>query len=330
MNLTFVKPHISIKEFPTTELPAFTLISGLNGSGKSHLLQALAKGFIHADTAPNHSIDVRLFTSAEMIPNDSGGFSSGQLAQERYELYHQFIGAKSECEEHVRQHARNAGVSGLVLNDIAALAELSVNDLQALGHAKESAEHIRQTIVAGVSTASEQILQHFRINPDIVDNLRDVAAMVRKPLILLSREDFNPSKSPSWGRSQPFQQNFAKLFCQYAELQKTNALKRAYGEEFLDEEAFAAKYMMPPWEFVNETLRTAGLDFEINQPDRTESTVFTPRLKKITTNDEIQFGSLSSGERVIMSFALCLYYASEGRQLTTYLTCSPELTSFES
>lgn len=318
MILTFARSHNSIKELLSTELPAFTLITGLNGSGKSHLLQAIANGCILADIAPNHSTDARIFTWSEMVPQDSGGFSGGQLAQERDQLYQQFSGVKSQYEEQIRQHARQAGVSGQPLNDLQAIAAMSVEYFQALGHASELAQQFRQAIVQSVQSASEQMLQHLRGNPQYIEDLRDIAASAGKPIILLDQNDFRPAKSPSWGKSQPFQQHFGKLFCQYAELQKANALKQHYGESFLDDATFAEKYMMAPWDFVNETLRTAGLDFEINQPDRTENTVFTPRLKKITTGDEIQFGSLSSGERVIMSFALCMYYASEGRQLTTY------------
>jgi AAA domain, putative AbiEii toxin, Type IV TA system len=189
--------------------------------------------------------------------------------------------------------------------------------LQAVGYTNQHADTIRQEIAQGIASADSIINQNFRHN-SLFEDLQNIARTAGKPLIFLNQDDFRPAKSPSWGKSQPFQQHFGKLFCQYAELQKENALNEHYGQNFLDKEAFAATYMMPPWDFVNETLRTAGLDFEINQHSRTENTVFTPRLKKTTTGDEIQFGGLSSSERVIMSFALCMYYAGEGRQLTTY------------
>jgi hypothetical protein len=126
MILTFVRPHVSIKELPTTDLPAFTVITGLNGSGKSHLLQALGNGHISTDVAPNHLTDARIFTWAEMSPQDSGGFSGGQLAQERDQLYQQFAGLRLGCEEYVRAPARRAGISGQLLNDLEAVSRLSV------------------------------------------------------------------------------------------------------------------------------------------------------------------------------------------------------------
>ena len=40
MNLKFLEEHLSIKQFNDVELKDFTVLTGLNGSGKSHLLQA--------------------------------------------------------------------------------------------------------------------------------------------------------------------------------------------------------------------------------------------------------------------------------------------------
>jgi len=318
MRLNFVRTHDSIKEFPITELPAFTIITGLNGSGKSHLLQAILQGRISADVAPNHLTETRIFTWTDMVPQDTGGFSGGQIAQERDQLFQQFRGIKSQLEDIVRAPARNAGITGLLLNDIKTLATHSIEQFQELGLDAIAATQLHTSIKNGVLQASNQVLTSWQHQPNLFEEINSVSSAVSKPIILLDEEDFKPAKSPNWGKSQPFQQQFGKLFCQYAELVKANTLKRCYGEPALSDQEFAATYMMAPWDFVNETLSIAGLGFEINQPDRTDNTVFTPRLTKTSTGDEIQFGSLSSGEKVIMSFALCMYYASEGRQLTTY------------
>ncbi|CAK8716503.1 hypothetical protein GCAAIG_05915 [Candidatus Electronema halotolerans] len=42
MILEFYKSHLSITELAQTELPEFTVLTGVNGSGKSHLLSAIA------------------------------------------------------------------------------------------------------------------------------------------------------------------------------------------------------------------------------------------------------------------------------------------------
>ena len=41
IHLQFNRPYLSIKEFESIELPPFTVLTGVNGSGKSHLLRAI-------------------------------------------------------------------------------------------------------------------------------------------------------------------------------------------------------------------------------------------------------------------------------------------------
>jgi hypothetical protein len=76
--------------------------------------------------------------------------------------------------------------------------------------------------------------------------------------------------------------------------------------------------MIAPWIFVNDALQAAGLDFEIDRPDLFTHAPYTPRLRKLSTQAEVRFSDLSSGEKVLMSFALCLYYAQDTRQLANY------------
>lgn len=71
---------------------------------------------------------------------------------------------------------------------------------------------------------------------------------------------------------------------------------------------------MPPWDFVNTSLRAAGEGFTIDSPDRFSLDPYRPTLRKFGSNAEISFDGLSSGERVLMSFAFAVYYANDARQ----------------
>ena len=46
MKLVFSKPHLSIASFPPIELPKFTLLTGVNCVGKTHLLKAIENGAV--------------------------------------------------------------------------------------------------------------------------------------------------------------------------------------------------------------------------------------------------------------------------------------------
>ncbi len=73
MKLTFAQRHLSIAAFPEIELPPLAIIVGINGSGKTHLLQAIDNGSVAnsiAPRAPNNmagmtgSADIKLLNAS--------------------------------------------------------------------------------------------------------------------------------------------------------------------------------------------------------------------------------------------------------------------------
>lgn len=59
------------------------------------------------------------------------------------------------------------------------------------------------------------------------------------------------------------------------------------------------------------------MNFTIDSPDKFSLSPYKPVLRKSRSDVEISFDGLSSGERVLMSFAFALYYASDNRQTIT-------------
>jgi energy-coupling factor transporter ATP-binding protein EcfA2 len=121
-----------------------------------------------------------------------------------------------------------------------------------------------------------------------------------------------------------FQQSFARLFVAYRDAYLANQLGQfiaAKGEteiEYVTDDEFLRQNGPPPWKFVNESLAAAGLDFKINQPTLNENTPFQPELTKLSTGVTLPFAALSSGEKILMSFAFCVYYSNDRRQLALY------------
>ena len=119
-----------------------------------------------------------------------------------------------------------------------------------------------------------------------------------------------------WEEVDPFQQAFGRVFTSYRDLIHSNdrlekySLGEELGPQHLPQSEFTATYGPPPWEFVNEILEVCNLDFRVDHPPMHETSSYEPRLRKLTTGVEMLFKDLSSGEKVLMSFALCLYNVS--------------------
>ena len=91
MRLELIHPYLSIKAMDTTDLPEFAVLIGRNGVGKTQLLDAVAKGRVAVSgisTEEIHKYDIKTFR-----PRDSGGVSWGNcvFAEQTAERY--FSGA---------------------------------------------------------------------------------------------------------------------------------------------------------------------------------------------------------------------------------------------
>lgn len=98
INLSFVKSHLSIVQFPDISLPNFTVITGENGAGKTHLLQAISQGSIKVDVAAGQSLgsrSIKLFDWSNMVPQDSGYFASDSFQNERSNLWANYANSRN-------------------------------------------------------------------------------------------------------------------------------------------------------------------------------------------------------------------------------------------
>ncbi len=87
--LKFNLPYKSINSFKTIEIPNFCLVTGKNGSGKSHLLEAIAKSSVKTSLTDNHLGEIALFDSVSIVPNDTGNYSPANAAIQENDLYKQ-------------------------------------------------------------------------------------------------------------------------------------------------------------------------------------------------------------------------------------------------
>jgi energy-coupling factor transporter ATP-binding protein EcfA2 len=330
MRLVQAKQHLSIVEFPAIELPDFTLITGLNGSGKSHLLQAIENRSITVDIAPEGGSDIRLFSWSNMMPRDSGVFDGHTLVQERSTAATEFEQHLATTISRLTEAAKNLGIPAQYYTDVRKLVLLEKDDLEKIIGDSSRAEQAVVAIDEASKIVSRKLLNRFS-NTGHRKIVESTASRLGLPAAALREQDIIAAGVPVWGETDLFQQSFSRLFVAYRDLRLTNLIKQMQRDKgkivegVMTDDEFERKHMLPPWRFVNDALLSAGLPFEIDHPLEYESTPYQPRLRKQNTDADITFDNLSSGEKIIMSFALCLYYANDSRQITNY----PKLVLFD-
>jgi ABC-type Mn2+/Zn2+ transport system ATPase subunit len=147
--------------------------------------------------------------------------------------------------------------------------------------------------------------------------IQKISVSANKKIDELTSDDFFNHYPLEDGLQQTdvFYQNFSSLFKRYQDKfddneyrQYRNKVKKHKEITYLTKEQFEATFGEAPWEFVNKIIKEANLDYHINSPANSHRDApFELKLVNNYNEVEIQFGDLSSGEKVLMSLALALY-----------------------
>lgn len=71
MKLQYINDHISIKEFEPIEIPTFTVLTGMNGSGKTHFLQAIKAGNIEIENISKSEVVYYNYNEFTVLTEDA-------------------------------------------------------------------------------------------------------------------------------------------------------------------------------------------------------------------------------------------------------------------
>lgn len=330
MKLTFVKPHKSITSLPNVELSDFVVLTGVNGAGKTHLVEAVENGSVKIDSIAlnNQTRPIRLFNWSNLVPNDSGAFAPYHITQEIYGLWKeisQHIATFREiCRSQVTDALKQIGRSDLLNTDFRRLVSITETDLMATGSNSDQAKKAFQAIQNITINTTQNITSLF-VKGD-VNRQRLIDLFKQNTNILLvayEEDDFFENFPTSWQPIDMFQQSFGRLFAEYQKNLLANEFKafqssKGKPSKFLSDKEFLARYGEPPWDFLNSVLETANIDFRINKPMEYEDRPYEPILTEQIRGSQVKFTDLSSGERILMAFALCLYYSEDRREFVEY------------
>ncbi len=322
MKLISNRIYKSVARFTSIDLPTFTVLTGVNGAGKSHLLEAIEVNAVSvegiAPNQPSGPTSIRRFDWSTLVPQDTGPFSAAQISTEQVNLWNEVSQHRHHLLVAHQDRINQLNIPALEKLNIKALRALREPDLIELGVAHGMASGVINTIQHSIDSSNQQFMQMFLMNDP--QNRRRLLSKFSEAepisFLAMDQDDFYRAYPKTWQPVDLFQQSFARLFSAYQRHWAQNKLKTigaADGADVipLSDNEFLAKHGQAPWDFLNEVLEAAELDFRINAPYKWDDRPYEPILTDIKRDIRIKFADLSSGEKVLMSFALCLYHASD-------------------
>lgn len=348
MQLGFQRRHLSITGFPTIDLPPLTIIVGINGSGKTHLLQAIQNGSVYnsvAPTQPQHggalspnSGPIRLLSNSALNnaaqPGATPGMSVGPVAETTYNTQPHMPMPPPAQPGGGFENARRTLLSSFLApleaglgQDLSAIVEetedpwrLGIDELvrRSGGKAKtgdlttifEQAAHALANPQPGFSS-DRPFPEHY------VHQLQPAALAADKlgvSILNVTLEQIGQFQP--WGTDQ-FHFDLATLFGRYRDRYLRNRLQRLTDEEqgttkALSQEAFFKAFGRPPWTSLNETFAAFRLPYEVTAPEQNDYSPVSFSLRKVGSGEQVHTSNLSSGERVLLQFAISSYQHDDG------------------
>lgn len=250
------------------EFPDLTIITGLNGTGKTQFLEALAKnerGMKVFDVAKESEIKkTKLVHGTNFTPNNIGTSTYDSVSQLYREMEQSLQALKQTLSRMPlkipRAAAEQTGVP--YAENIINISERSGVDIQQL-----SIHEIKQYTDPRITTNKNDIFQN------------NLAHLYKSYHLKKIDNDYNKYINDT---GEP--------------------------TKYLSEEEFININGPTPWTLINSILEESSLPYETNHPiGRERESVFKFELTNKKTGSLVNFNDLSSGEKVLISIAIFLY-----------------------
>ncbi len=253
------------------ELPKFTVLTGLNGSGKTHFLEAISSNNI-SEVQYNDKI----IKNIKYIPFN--GLNPSIEIEANENIIKQFVnqvwqGFSRITTQFIKHNHYSSGLKQLILNQYSNQPQI-----------KAFIEKVFiETNKDAVSINEDDFLNNFEVafigNNDFFT--AQFALIFKDYHIKLEDNNYNE-------------------YCKEK--------GKPYFIEPLPADQFYKKYGQPPWEFVNKILEESNIPYKVNNPMGTRKEAsFVFKLIDKEQNIEINPMDLSTGEKVLMSLALAIY-----------------------
>ena len=345
MRLEFKSDHLSIKRFDPTETGDFTVITGINGSGKTHLLRAIRNGSVSADLI--RADDIVFFDLFEFKLENETEYMLRQVMEEKDTVWSNFV----DANEQQQSPYRRTNLEGLAHNFFSPEEISTIENI-----AKDKSTQL--LALSARDIPSDELLKKFneykRRLDDLFRNARlkknrhvhnffqllrsiqcfphnmDKAQFLDKYEISVLKENLIPTQLGKIFVEYRIGE-FIRTHEEYERNDRTHSMPPHSDGRITDSHDRYAG--VAPWEIINEFLKayTEGR-YSITYPDPVPvaqfvsvSSTFKPELINNEKNIPVPYDDLSSGEKVLFMLALCMFKARSTKSIFPKLVLLDEV-----
>jgi ABC-type transport system involved in cytochrome c biogenesis ATPase subunit len=327
--LRFKSEYKSVKDLPDCELPDLVVLTGVNGCGKTHLLESIANLTVSVNGIKNKN-QVRSYNWTNFTPQIEEAGSPHSSFQNRQNAISQVLKSLKSSQAAICGHFAKRKIEGNeLLGDLTWL--LSCDQSKMISVLSKCTVQGRplalnfQPAFQQFDTFRTKALLDFETQirgfGELAKKLDEIAVRRKCSILEITAVDIEDSMPLFWSQGNILNLKLAEWFVAWHDAHEINGYNRyrdqaekVHGLRWLSEEDFRRKHGPEPWDLTNRVLDYAGVRYRFNRPEGGAHAFhanFQLRLTDPESDTVIQLQDLSSGEKVILAITMLLYQTTE-------------------
>ena len=346
MKIEVVRQYKSIKSLPDISLPDFTILTGTNGSGKTHLLEGITAGYIHLEIEERKVNSIVHFNYQDFVVKKIHTSKQTQQRQQRQQRQQEI--KQRHNEDAIKEELKT--IKGMLksffpinLNKIIESHENAqiytwlfdkmffnnIDLLDGIPNIDEAIEFVTERNRNGenstiqreeIETAYGKVADHVKSirtaleNDNLAQKYYTISQKMGIPFIQLGAHHFKYQENVLGEKLMSEIKNYRIEQAR----NDFNKIRKDRGEEvdYLNEKEFRAHNGIPPWELLNEVLGEYTCNGYLIASERLPYPQLEQNLEVFqaplyfvneSTADNIGVEDLSSGEKTLLALALMIY-----------------------
>ncbi len=320
------------------ELPDFSIITGVNGSGKTQFLEAIKKGHVSCSSEVISNDAIQYFNTKIMLDQvGAAGQTQAQSLeqkQRKQEGVKQMLGVIVRNRSQLKQWIINNKITGDErLSDIRWFASASGEDMR---DCLLCCKHRENEMTNAQAISFSQILSHMRADMeraifsmgrpygDLVRHVREYAEKIGVSVVAFDESDFDSALPVMWSSRDGLNIRLAEWFAAYYLAWERNRMCRYFSEtlgeehDWVCDEQFRRFYGPEPWDVTSRVFALCGAPYVFERPKFAFGSggEYAINIKcKDIYDSNISMQDLSTGEQLLLAVTLFLYRGMADRGL---------------
>lgn len=308
MKLEFKKEYLSIDKFDPIELPDFTVLTGVNGAGKSHFLGAIENESIAISDINALKIKIASFSYETFKLNNEPSYNLEAIKKKANSAWHFY----NNTIVPIAQSQTTNKESTLTLDEYKSLKE------ECKDKNKSFWSIAPEQYTKNVKDFFNQLNNQHQ-NKEEFAGIRELAQKVQCGFHDIEKEHFMELYTPMISKNSFLPEQIGQIFWDYHIKSNENDLAEHHNQKYgkneavLTEDEFISRHGEKPWKAINKILNQFhSLKYKVNSPEGKKfSDSFQLKLEHLDKNNlNVDFNNLSSGEKILMALVASIYRAS--------------------